>query len=102
MYNGMYIQTCILVDTILNVLLEKLKHIGMQDYCERYGANITTVVSDEYSTARNLSGDTLTKMSNHFNKQIPLDKLEEKRQWRANYLKQLIKFKETMKKEEDS
>ena len=73
--------------------------IGIQDYCERYGANITTVVSDKHSTPRNLSGDTLTQMSKHFNEQTPLDKLEEKRQWRAEYLKQLIKFKETMKKD---
>lgn len=71
----------------------------MQDYCERFGANITTVVSDEYSTPRHLSGDTLRYMSDHFNKEIPLDKLEEKRQWRAEYLKQLVKFKETMKKD---
>ena len=73
---------------------------GIQDYCERYGANITTVVGDEYSTPRNLSGDTLTQMSKYFNKQIPLDKVEERRQWRADYLKQLIKFKETMKKKD--
>ena len=71
----------------------------MRDYCERYGSNITTVVSDKYSTPRNLSGDTLTQMSNHFNQQTPLDKLEEKRQWRAECLKKLIKFKETMKKD---
>ena len=74
---------------------------GIQDYCERYGANITTVVSDEYSTPRNLSGDTLTQMSKYFNEQIPLNKVEERRQWRAEYLKQLIKFKETMKKKDN-
>ena len=69
----------------------------MRDYCERYGTNITTVVSDKYSTPRNLSGDTLTQMSNHFNKQTPLDKLEEKRQWRDQCLKKLNEFKEAMK-----
>ena len=40
-------------------------------------------------------------MSKYFNEQIPLDKVEEKRQWRAEYLKQLIKVKETMKKKDN-
>ncbi|XP_065907508.1 lambda-crystallin-like isoform X1 [Dysidea avara] len=71
---------------------------GIKDYCERYGANIKRVVTDEHTTARDLSGDTLAKLSEHYNKQTPLDKLEEKRQWRAEYHKELLKFKEEMKK----
>ena len=82
-----------------SIMLDAYTHVGIQDYCERYGANITTVVSDKYSTPRDLSGDTLMQMSTHFNEQIPLDKLEERRQWRADYLKQLIQFKEIMKKD---
>jgi len=71
---------------------------GIKDYCERYGANIKRVVTDEHATPRNLSGDTLAKLSEHYSKQTPLDKLEEKCQWRAQYHKELLKFKEEMKK----
>ena len=97
----MYVECSIhYVNFLLESLLLHIHITGIQDYCKRYGANITKVVSDEYSTPRNLSGDTLTLMSKYFNEQIPLDKVEERCQWRADYLKQLIKFKETMKKKD--
>ena len=42
---------------------EYIHNADILDYHERYGANIITVVSDEYSIPRNLNGDTLTQMS---------------------------------------
>jgi len=71
---------------------------GIKDYCERYGASIKRVITDEHATRKDLGGEALAKLSEHYSKQIPLDKLEEKCQWQAQYYKELLKFKEEIKK----
>jgi L-gulonate 3-dehydrogenase len=73
---------------------------GMEDYCKRYGANITTVCESE-SPARALSGETLTVINDAMVKKVPLQKLRERREWRERRLAALVSHKAEMERQED-
>lgn len=77
-----------------------LNATGMQDYCERYGDNILNVC--ETQKPRRLSGSTLETVRKAMEEKVPLDKLEERRQWRDNRLAALAIHKMNMQKEEQN
>ena len=68
---------------------------GIEDYCRRYGANITTVCESE-APPRALAGPTLETLSAALGSRIPLDKLEERRKWRDMRLGGLAAHKRDM------
>ena len=75
---------------------------GIQDYFERYGAGIASVV-DTFgpSPSYNSTSETSRKMHEQMTNKIPLDKLEERRQWRNQCLAGLAKLKGDIKPEVD-
>lgn len=68
---------------------------GVEDYCHRYGANITTVCESEVPP-RSLAGPTLEALSTSLGSRIPLEKLEERRKWRDMRLGALAAHKRDM------
>lgn len=68
---------------------------GIEDYCHRYGANITTVCESEVPP-RQLAGPTLETLSASLRNKIPLEKLEERRKWRDMRLGALAAHKRAM------
>eukprot|EP00731_Ephydatia_muelleri_P032089 Em0023g596a len=73
---------------------------GVEDYCHRYGANITTVCESE-APPRPLSGPTLETLSASLCSKIPLEKLEERRKWRDARLGALAAHKRDMEERVD-
>jgi L-gulonate 3-dehydrogenase len=74
---------------------------GMEDYCKRYGANITEVCKSQ-TPPRALGGDTLATINDAMIKKIPLEKLKEKREWREQRLAALVSHTAEMKSQENS
>ncbi|KAI6661173.1 Lambda-crystallin-like isoform X1 [Oopsacas minuta] len=67
---------------------------GAVDYCQKYGDNIKKICLEQQELgARDLSGPTLDKVSQYLNSKIPIDKLEERRAWRDDWLKAIAKEK---------
>ena len=58
---------------------------GMRDYCQRYGENIVRVCETE-APPRPLAGGTLEAVSEAMERRVPLDRLDERRQWRDRRL----------------
>ena len=74
---------------------------GAVDYCQKYGENIKRVCVEQGELgARDLSGNTLDRVSEYLNAKIPLEKLEERRTWRDEWLGALSK--EKMKRRESA
>ncbi|KAK3747778.1 hypothetical protein QZH41_008805 [Actinostola sp. cb2023] len=74
---------------------------GIRDYCDRYGANIEKVCQEQ-GGPRPLTGATLDRLEEDFNRVVPLDKLDERRKWRDERLAALMVHKmEQQKKEEE-
>lgn len=69
---------------------------GARNYCERYGAGISSVV-EEQQNVRSLSGETLDKVEKYLNSKLPLDKLDERRKWRDEWLKAITREKIKMR-----
>jgi hypothetical protein len=76
-----------------------LNATGIQDYCEQYGDNILTVCKTQ-EPPRPLSGPTLETVCKAMEKEVPLDRLEERRRWRDNRLAALAIHKMNLQKEE--
>ena len=68
---------------------------GIEDYCERYGANIVTVCETQ-APPRPLTGPTLGVVKEAMEGAVPIDKLEERRKWRDSRLAALAIHKRTM------
>ena len=67
---------------------------GAVDYCQRYGENIKRVCLEQQELgARDLAGPTLERVSEYLNSKIPIEKLEERRAWRDEWLKAITKEK---------
>ena len=67
---------------------------GVVDYCERYGDNLKKVCLEQQALgARDLAGPTLETVSEYLNSKIPIEKLEERRAWRDEWLKAIAKEK---------
>ena len=81
-------------DTSPKYLLVAFFISGIEDYFERYGAGIASVV-DTFGPSPSWSStsETSRKMHEQMTKKIPLDKLEERRQWRNQCLAGLAKLK---------
>lgn len=58
---------------------------GIDDYCQRYGANIVTVCETQ-TPPRALEGSTLDSLRDYLEKSVPLEKLSERRKWREDRL----------------
>ena len=67
---------------------------GAVDYCQRYGENIKRVCLEQQELgARDLAGPTLERVSEYLNSKIPIEKFEERRAWRDEWLKAITKEK---------
>lgn len=62
-----------------------LNAAGMRDYCERYGDNIVRVCETQ-AVPRPLVGNTLDVVSEAMERRVPLEQLQERRQWRDKRL----------------
>lgn len=58
---------------------------GIRDCCEKYGPSIERICHEQGSP-RPLSGATLDKVEEDFNRTVPLDKIDERRKWRDERL----------------
>lgn len=67
----------------------------MEDYCQRYGANITTVCESQ-TPARQLAGPTLDTVNQAMVARTPVEKLGERRKWRDERLAALAVHKKEM------
>ena len=70
---------------------------GIEDYCQRYGANIVTVCNTQLP-ARELNGSTLDVVKEAMESQVPLNGLEERRQWRESRLGAIARHKLELEK----
>ena len=75
-----------------------LNATGIEDYCQRYGANIVTVCETQVPP-RPLSGQTLEIIKDAMEGAVPIDKLDERRKWRDNRLAALAIHKKSVLKE---
>ena len=66
-------------------------HLGVKDYCNRYGSNIEKVCEEE-GGPRSLQGETAEQIHKAMCNIIPIDKLDERRQWRDDKLAELFKL----------
>lgn len=67
---------------------------GVIDYCQKYGENLKKICLEQQELgARELSGPTLDTVSTYLNSKIPIDKLEERRAWRDDWLKAIAREK---------
>ena len=73
---------------------------GMEDYCKRYGANITAVCQSQ-QPARELGGETLCVVREAMEEKVPLERLGERRAWRERRLAALSAHKREMRKQEE-
>ncbi len=65
---------------------------GIDDYCQRYAANIVTVCESQ-TPPRALEGPTLDVLREYLEKSVPLDRLSERRKWREDRLAALALHK---------
>lgn len=72
-----------------------MSHIGMKNYCERYGETIYNV-SQTLGPVTRFEGDNLEKVNQQLLEQVPLEKLQEKRAWRNSCLASLAKLKKNI------
>ncbi|XP_021349728.1 lambda-crystallin-like [Mizuhopecten yessoensis] len=70
---------------------------GMKDFCERYGDNIYELQQD-FGPPVKLEGAPLEIIEADIGKRIPLDQIQEKRDWRDKRLAELDKFINKTKK----
>jgi len=68
---------------------------GIEDYMKRYGETIFNVASD-FGPVEKIEGEAVQKMADSLNKNYPLEKLSERRQWRDRRLAALTKLKKEM------
>ena len=73
-------------------------HLGIRDYCERYGANIKDVC-EEQGGPRTLAGETLDKLEKVLDESIPLDQLNQRRNLRDKRLAALAQHKKQQNNE---
>lgn len=73
-------------------------HLGIRDYCERYGANIETVCKEQ-GGPRTLGGETLDKLEKALAETMPLDQLNERRNLRDRRLASLARHKKQQENE---
>ena len=73
---------------------------GIEDYCNRFGPNITEVCRSQ-EPARELAGETLGVVREAMERQVPLERLGERREWRERRLAALSAHKREMKKQEE-
>lgn len=72
---------------------------GVVDHAVTYGRNITRICESQ-TPARSLDGPTLDHVKNVMEAKIPLDKLDERRQWRDQRLSALALHRREMEKKE--
>ena len=63
----------------------------MKDYCERYGSNIERICREE-GGPRAMAGQTAEKIHEAMCNIVPVDKLEDRREWRDSKLGELFKL----------
>ena len=68
---------------------------GMKNYCDRYGEGIYNVAKS-FGPVEKLQGAPAKTMAETMDKLVPLDKLDERRQWRDKRLSALAKMKKDM------
>ena len=68
---------------------------GVRDYCERYSDGIVRV-SNTFGEPRPLTGETLDKVTEYLEGDVPMEKHKENLEWRDGVLKQLAVFKQAM------
>ncbi|XP_065057577.1 lambda-crystallin-like [Rhopilema esculentum] len=68
-----------------------LNAAGVKDYCERYGSNIERICREE-GGPRTMAGQTAEKIHEAMCNIVPVDKLEERREWRDSKLGELFKL----------
>lgn len=68
---------------------------GVTDYAERYSDGIVRV-SKQFGEPRHMTGETLEKVREYVEGEVPMDKHKENLQWRDGVLKQLAVFKQSI------
>lgn len=68
---------------------------GVRDYAERYSAGIVRV-SSQFGEPREMAGETLDKVAEYLEGEVPTEKLKENLAWRDEVLKKLAIFKRDM------
>ena len=72
---------------------------GVDDYCKRYGENITRVCETQ-SSARELKGPTCQQIHTAMCRQTPVENLPERRAWRDRRLAALALHKKEEEKKD--
>jgi L-gulonate 3-dehydrogenase len=78
-----------------------LNATGIQHYCELYGEGITGICETQ-TTPRSLSGPAMETIKSAMESKIPLESLNERRQWRDKRLAALALHKKEMKVKNNS
>lgn len=71
---------------------------GFVNYCERYSDTIRSV-SEDFKPPPKYDGRKVQEIARQLEAMVPLDKLQERRQWRDLCLAKLSLLKKEMKKE---
>ena len=71
--------------------------LGIEDFCQRYGDKILQQQIESGGPIA-LEGETLHIIQKEIEKRIPLDKIEERRNWRDDRLTEIFRLKLQEKK----